>query len=243
MIGHPDFDEKASPFIVTVDTSKQGIGCTLSQNQVITSSSDPTKKVTREVIIYFGSRKLTVGESRYSAYKLELTGLVNAIENFRFYLLGRRFLVRTDHKSLEWLRKTTNRKTPAMCFRWQNLLSEYDFTISHVPATQLKLVDSLSRKNYKPGDQGNMIPLLPKRDNLWDDDALIEEARQNVDDEFWIPIMTKKFGDPVKDTNSLADNINCCLWNNDLPTLDLVVAALEEAALHESMMSNQPTVK
>ena len=58
-----------------------------------------------------------------------------------------------------------------------------------------------------------------------------------------MPIMTKKFGDPVKDTNSLADNINCCLWNNDLPTLDLIVAALDETALQESTMSNQPIVK
>ena len=75
-LGHPDFSENAAPFIITVDTSKQGMGCTLSQEQMIPSHDDPKKKVKEEVIIFFGSRRLSEGESRYSAYKLELVELV-----------------------------------------------------------------------------------------------------------------------------------------------------------------------
>ena len=221
MVGHPDFAPDASPFIVTVDTSRNGMGCTLSQVQTIPSNEDPKKKIKQEVILYFGSRKLTVGESRYSAYKLELTGLTSAVEHFRFYLLGKPFVVRTDCKSLEWLRKTTNRKTPAMVFRWQEILSEYDFTIQYIPGAQLKLVDSLSRRPYKPGESGNVIPLLPKRDKMWDDDCPIAIARECSDDETWIPVMTKRFGE--KDSNNNLDVVaTCCLdpstlWSSSIP--------------------------
>ena len=128
-LGHPDFSEDAAPFIITVDTSKQGMGCTLSQEQMVPSHEDPKKKVKEEVIIFFGSRRLSEGESRYSAYKLELVGLVYALNHFRFYLLGKKFLVRTDHKALEWLRKTKNKMTPHLCYRWQSLLTEFDFEI------------------------------------------------------------------------------------------------------------------
>ena len=79
MVGHPDFAEDANPFIVTVDTSRNGVGCTLSQEQMVPSPENPSRKVKREVICYFGSRKLTPGEMNYSSYKLELCGLTSRL--------------------------------------------------------------------------------------------------------------------------------------------------------------------
>jgi dUTP pyrophosphatase len=202
MVGHPDFSNHASLFVVIVDTSKHGIGGTLSQRQVINDQGE--EATTREVVIFYGSRRLTTGESRYSAYKLELTGLVTAVESFRFYLVGREFLVQTDHKALQWLMKTSSEHTPAMCFRWQSLLAEYMFDIEYVPASKMKVVDALSRRSYREGDNGNLLPLLPKRDKLWDDDVVVQEARSTDDDSFWIPVMKKKFGTPAEDTETVS---------------------------------------
>ena len=77
-------------------------------------------------------------------------------------------------------------------------MTEFDFEIQYVPAGQLKLVDALSQKPYKDGDHGNIIPLLPKRDKLWDDKFPVTDARRTTDDEFWIEVMKKKFGEPLK---------------------------------------------
>ena len=123
-----------------------------------------------------------------------------ALNHFRFYLLGKKFLVRTDHKALQWLTKTKNPKTPHLYCRWQSLLTEFDFEIHYVPAGQLKLVDALSRKPYKDGDNRNIILLLPKCDKLWDDKFPVADARRTTDDEFWIEVMKKKFGEPIKKT-------------------------------------------
>ena len=191
MIGHPDWSEDANPFMVTVDTSSHGTGCTLSQVQWVQKDSD-AKPQQREVILYYGSRRLTTGESRYSAYKMELCGILHAVEHFRYYLLGRKFLIRTDHKALEWLRKTTNPKTPQIVFRWQETLSEYDFDILYVPGTKMKLCDALSRRPFNDGEEDNILPVVPKRQVSWNDEPSLDEARGNATDSFWIPVMKKR---------------------------------------------------
>lgn len=52
-----------------------------------------------------------------------------AVVKFEHYLYGRKFLLRTDHPSLTWLR---NFKEPnVMIARWISVLDTYDFNIQH----------------------------------------------------------------------------------------------------------------
>ena len=194
ILKHPNFEPDAHPFIVSVDTSAKGIGMTLSQKQTVW---DPTveKEVDREVIIAYGSRKLKEAQSKWSAYKLELFGLVTAVTSFKYFLINRKFIVRTDHRGLQWLMKTSHADTPAQCFRWQQLLSDYIFDIEYVPATKMKLPDALSRRHYRKGDMGTLNELMPFRDVRWDDDYSLDDAKERIDDEFWVEVMKKKFGE------------------------------------------------
>lgn len=50
-------------------------------------------------VAYF-SKKLGPGMMGASAYLQELRAVVEAVTKWRQYLLGRHFIVRTDHKSL-----------------------------------------------------------------------------------------------------------------------------------------------
>ena len=59
MVGHPHFAAEDAPFIVTVDMSRNGVGCMLSQEQFVPSVENPEKKIKQEVILYLGSRKCT----------------------------------------------------------------------------------------------------------------------------------------------------------------------------------------
>jgi hypothetical protein len=83
VLAYPDFSQE---FILTTDASKLAVGAILSQIQ------DGVERP-----ISFGSRQLGTAEKNYSASELELLALVWASRHFRSYLLGRRFLVRTDH--------------------------------------------------------------------------------------------------------------------------------------------------
>lgn len=83
-------------------------------------------------------------ERNYAATEQEILEIVKAFEHFRPYLLGRKFLVRTDHKALKYLFTTKN--TKARMFRWILLLQEFDFEIEYLKGKEI-FSDFLSRNH------------------------------------------------------------------------------------------------
>jgi len=65
------------------------------------------------------------------------------VKKFRQYLLGRSFVIRTDHAALQWLRRTP--EPIGQQARWLEILEEFDFQIQHRPGMQHCYADSLSR--------------------------------------------------------------------------------------------------
>ena len=51
------------------------------------------------------SRKLFSWETRYSVVELESLAVKWALETLKYYLMGRDFLLESDHKALQWLLK------------------------------------------------------------------------------------------------------------------------------------------
>ncbi|MCH85549.1 transposon Tf2-1 polyprotein, partial [Trifolium medium] len=74
------------PFEVECDAAGRGLGAVLMQN--------------RQPIAFF-SKALSDGNLAKSVYEKELMALVLSIQHWRHYLLGRPFVVYTDHKSLK----------------------------------------------------------------------------------------------------------------------------------------------
>ena len=73
-------------------------------------------------MIAFAARALTKAERNYSTTWKELFALVWGSEHFETYLFGRRFLARTDHNALHWLRNFKNPK--GQVARWLERLSD-----------------------------------------------------------------------------------------------------------------------
>ena len=115
------FPDYTRPFILDTDASDTGIGAVLSQ--VLEEGG--------ERVIAYGSRVLSKQERRYCVTRRELLAVVSFLQHFRPYLLGRPFLIRTDHGSLTWL---SNFKEPeGQLAHWLECMQEFDFTISHRP--------------------------------------------------------------------------------------------------------------
>jgi hypothetical protein len=117
VLAFPDF---SLPFILTTDASKTAVAAILSQIQ---------NGVERP--ISYASRQLHKAEQAYSASESEMLALVWATEQFRCYLFGKQFLVRTDHAALTYLRNFADNNSRLM--RWGLRLSEFDFLIEHKP--------------------------------------------------------------------------------------------------------------
>ena len=129
MLRSPDFDKE---FILQTDASDRGIGAVLSQ---IEDGLD-------HPVGYF-SKKLLPREERYSTVEKECLAIRLAVEAFRVYLLGRNFVIQTDHRSLQWLErlKETN---PRLC-RWSLAMQPYCFKVVHRAGSANQNADSLSR--------------------------------------------------------------------------------------------------
>ena len=84
VLRNPDFNK---PFILQTDASEMGAGAVLSQ-QDADGSDHP---------VAFFSRKLLPHEQRFSTVEKECLSIKLGIEAFHVYLLGKEFLVQTDH--------------------------------------------------------------------------------------------------------------------------------------------------
>ena len=77
----------SKPFVLECDALGEGIGAVLKHGQ------HP---------IDFESRKLQSRERLYSKYDKEILAMMHALIKFRQYLVGNKFVVKTDHNSLRY---------------------------------------------------------------------------------------------------------------------------------------------
>ena len=101
------------------------------------------KQVASEVVIAYASRALSKPECNYDVTRRELLAIVFVLKTYKQYLLGRHFVIRTDHAGLLWLRKTTE---PMPQFRWLVFVEQFDFDVQRRPRHRHGNADSLSRK-------------------------------------------------------------------------------------------------
>ncbi|KMQ86489.1 krab-a domain-containing protein [Lasius niger] len=127
------FPKGEGQFILDTDASNIGIGAVLSQIQG-----------EKEMVIAYFSRVLSKTERNYCVTRRELLAIIDAIKFFRHYLLGRRFLIRTDHISLKWL--MSFKDLEGQLARWLERLQEYDFEVQHRKGESHKNADGLSRR-------------------------------------------------------------------------------------------------
>ena len=126
----PDFSK---PFFLQTDASKKGIGAVLGQ----------LDDQLREHPVIYLSRQLKSSESNYSVSEQECLAIVWSVKKLRYYLLGRKFSVITDHKALQWLDNT--KLTNSRLMRWSLILQEFNFDIQYRKGVANTNADSLSR--------------------------------------------------------------------------------------------------
>ncbi|GJU90175.1 putative reverse transcriptase domain-containing protein [Tanacetum coccineum] len=91
-----------------------------------------------------GSENFMVHEKNYTTHDLELGAVVFALKMWRHYLYGTKYVVFTDHKSLQHIldQKELNMRQR----RWLELLSDYDCEIRYHPGKANVVADALSQK-------------------------------------------------------------------------------------------------
>lgn len=133
VVAHPDFSKTC---ILQTDSSDFGMGAVLYQ-----------EVEGREKIIAIISRVLKGPEIRYTTTEKEAGAIVWAITKLRPYLMGRHFIVRTDHKALTFLNRCHTQND--RLYRWTLYLQQFSFDVEHCKGELNYLPDLLSRKTPK----------------------------------------------------------------------------------------------
>eukprot|EP00253_Pinus_taeda_P001689 PITA_01689 len=150
-------------YVVCTDASKEGLGGVLMQEGRV---------------IAYESRKLKEHEQKYYAYDLELAAVIHALKMWRHYLMGRKFLLHTDHHSLTnyFSQPTLNARQA----RWVDFLSGFDFDIKHLHGKENKVADALSRKVqnlYEISISGWKSPFLEIIKEIADQDTEYQQLK------------------------------------------------------------------
>lgn len=111
VLSMPDFNK---PFVVECDASGIGIGAVLLQD------NKP---------IAFLSKALQGRNLNLSTYEKELLALLLATKKWSQYLLGRQFILKTDHQSLKYL--LTQRLHAGIQEKWLAKLHGYDYVVEY----------------------------------------------------------------------------------------------------------------
>ena len=131
-LAYPQFH--GEPFILDTDfsTNPRAIGGVLSQVQ------NGHKRV-----IAYGARRLLPRERSYASTKGELLAVIFFLQYYKYYLLHRPFILRTDNRALTWIRSLES--PTGMILRWLEILASFDFNVKHGKSTLHRNADSLSR--------------------------------------------------------------------------------------------------
>ncbi|MCP3666702.1 MAG: DDE-type integrase/transposase/recombinase, partial [Gammaproteobacteria bacterium] len=141
------------PTILTTDASDVGLGAVLSQ-----------LNEGKEYFIAFASKTLSSTERNYSSPEREALACVWAVEYFQKYLLGIRFTLRTDQRSLlSLLSHSSCQRTSRRIARWRDRLQHFSYLVEHIPGRQNTAADMLSR--FGADLEEAKSPVLPDDDD------------------------------------------------------------------------------
>lgn len=132
ILRYPDFTKM---FRLNTDASGYALGAVLEQFD----EKEPTKRW----MVSCASRSLVQAEKNYSTTDREALAIFWGIKHYRHYLLGRHFVVYTDHKPL--LAWRTDSDLEGRRGKWMTKLQDYDFTIYYAKGKENVVPDLLSR--------------------------------------------------------------------------------------------------
>jgi len=147
-------------YILDTDASDVGLGAVLCQQQAH-----------EERVIANASRTMRKTEQIYETTRKELLAVVNELKQLRQYLLGRHFVIRTDHAALSWLHRTAE-PMPQLA-RWLTFIEQFDYEVIHREGKRHGNADGLSRRPPPNKDKSSeMLPLHWIKKNGMPDESI-----------------------------------------------------------------------
>ena len=147
---------------LTVDASEYAVAGILSQD------GHPVAYV---------SHTLSFSERNWSNIECEAYAVIWCVQRLRHYLLGRKFVLFSDHRPLEYLFNNgldVSRRTSQRIARWALTLSQFDIEVRYKPGEEIPHADALSRLRNSSTD--DLVFLNSVEEDGGDTDILSDDV-------------------------------------------------------------------
>ncbi|BFZ04096.1 hypothetical protein BsWGS_07135 [Bradybaena similaris] len=95
--------------------------------------------------VLFVSRKLSTSEMKFSTLEREALSIVWSVNKLSKYLMGRHFILQTDHRPLTFIHSAAMKNSRV--HQWNILLQEYYFTSVPIRGEDNHIADLLSQNH------------------------------------------------------------------------------------------------
>ena len=159
--------------------------------------------------VAFYSRKLSPAEQHYTTRERKCLAVKQCLVEWRHYLLGAPFRVRSDHQSLKWLQTQNVTTLSDRLLRWIEYFSLFDFNQEYLPGDENVLPDHLSRPVtevllVKQGMEEQQFDLLSLAVLLHDHQQVLPQpavvlpvlTESNIQTEFFQKLLQAQARDP-----------------------------------------------
>ena len=158
-----------APIYIYTDASIKGVGAILKQ---------PQENQSLKPVFNF-SRKLTEAQTRKKAIYLESLAIKEAILYWQYYLLGKKFVIFTDHKPLENF-NIKHCKDPELV-QILNYISQFNFVIVYHPGKDNLEADCFSRNPVLESDEYQVDSTVKLANFLTLEDVVNDQKRLTLD--------------------------------------------------------------
>lgn len=108
----------------------------------------------------FLSKALSPRQLELSTYEKELLAISMAVQKWRTYLLGQRFVIKTDHEALKYFME--QKLTTLVQQKWLSKMLGFDYVIQYKKGKDNVVADALSRKDELEGSLAVMQSVTPR---------------------------------------------------------------------------------
>ena len=129
---YPDYTLE---WILRTDASELGVGAVLLQRKTNEDDSEVLQPIA------FVAKKFSDAAKKWSTIEQEAYGIFYAIKTLSYYLIGREFIVETDHNNLLWMESS---EVPKIV-RWRIFLQAFNFKLRHISGKLNLIADWFSR--------------------------------------------------------------------------------------------------
>ena len=143
--------------------------------------------------------RFSVAQGNYPTHQQELLVIAGALDKFEDQLMGRRFFVATDHRSLEFFKKQPSLSPRQV--KWYEFLSKFHFDIVYVKGDLNIVADALSRKHEgQPFKHDNDYVDVDRRLEHDEDPSLLHDGN--------VMLQNISVVDTVEDNQLILNNVN-----------------------------------